>query len=733
MTQKYEHEALLRPAVELYAAAGFFMSAIIMIIASEWFLMPPIVAISAAIAFLVRGIQRFRQGSRIKRYQSGLLALSMFVKSSTDLVISKKYQYLGEGFLWDQRHAQRITEFNLPKNKEYREDSSGYEWARRFEYKYEQTKIAAFLGSQHHFNPFSPKPPIGGDPYLHGVGMWEGEKPVLMLQSDRNGHVIVIGTTRVGKTRLAELKIAQDIARGATVIVFDPKGDGDLLQRVYSEAKRAGRENEFHMFHLGYPTQSAAYNPVGNFVRVTEVATRIARQMPGEGQSATFREFVWGYVNIVAKLMNKLGKKPDYSKIKRYSEDVEPLVMEFLEQHFTINADKLGDWEAQVEIDANILAMPSKDRPFDFTFRTPKSMYGRDTRGIAMFKFYKDNIDILNDDYAHSAVKAYQMDHVHMGKLIASLDPFLEKMTTGAVSELIAPDFQDKDREVFDWNTVIQQRGIVYVGLDALSDAEVASAVGNSMFADLTSIAGRLYKYGNDYGLPTVGKESGAANICIHADEFNEIAGDEFVPMLNKAGGAGIQVTAYTQTIPDIEAKIGNKAKAKQMLGNFNTVIMLRVLEEETAQFVVQRQSQVAVEELKSYSSLTENPDADSDRHYTSASQTRLDRTQVNLIEPSHLTRLPKGQAFAWLDGNKVYKIRLPLPDDRDLDNVPNSIAQIGAEMNEKYQSSNDDWFEFDEYFSPVESLNIGSEQNEYGTFISTISEPDDLPEPRLA
>ena len=43
------------------------------------------------------------------------------------------------------------------------------------------------------------------------------------------------GTTRVGKTRLAELLIAQDIRRGEVVIVFDPKGDVDLLRRVFAE------------------------------------------------------------------------------------------------------------------------------------------------------------------------------------------------------------------------------------------------------------------------------------------------------------------------------------------------------------------------------------------------------------------------------------------------------------------------------------------------------------------
>jgi hypothetical protein len=48
--------------------------------------------------------------------------------------------------------------------------------------------------------------------------------------SERVGHTLVLGTTRVGKTRLAELLITQDIRRGEVVIVFDPKGDASLLR-----------------------------------------------------------------------------------------------------------------------------------------------------------------------------------------------------------------------------------------------------------------------------------------------------------------------------------------------------------------------------------------------------------------------------------------------------------------------------------------------------------------------
>lgn len=77
--------------------------------------------------------------------------------------------------------------------------------------------------------------------------------------------------------------------------------------------------------------------------------------------------------------------------------------------------------------------------------------------------------------------------------------------------------------------------------------------------------------------------------INVHADEFNELMGDEFIPLINKGGGAGLQVTAYTQTLSDIEARIGNRAKAGQVIGNFNNLFMLRVRETATAELLTRQ------------------------------------------------------------------------------------------------------------------------------------------------
>ena len=214
-------------------------------------------------------------------------------------------------------------------------------------------------------------------------------------------------------------------------------------------------------------------------------------------------------------------------------------------------------------------------------------------------------------------------------------------------------------RPVFDWTSVINLGGIVYVGLDALSDYEVAGAVGNSMFADLTSVAGSLYKFGHGRGLPG---EIRARRIAIHADEFNELIGDEFIPLRNKAGGAGFQVTAYTQTWSDVEARIGSPAKAGQIAGNFNTLIMLRVKEVATAELLTDQLSQVQVVSTIASSSVSDTNDPGEFTDFASRNEDRIAPESVRMLEPTDLVQLPKGQAFALLHGGQLHKIRMPLP-----------------------------------------------------------------------
>ena len=98
----------------------------------------------------------------------------------------------------------------------------------------------------------------------------------------------------------------------------------------------------------------------------------------------------------------------------------------------------------------------------------------------------------LYDPVLDGLVSAFKYDRTYFDKIVSSVGPLMEKLTTGKMAELISPDYLDVQdpRPIFEWLEVIRRKAIVYVGLDALTDTTVAGAVGNSMFADLVSVAG---------------------------------------------------------------------------------------------------------------------------------------------------------------------------------------------------------------------------------------------------
>ena len=666
----YPLEALLRPPYEFHAAAVSLTCALLVMCCPNQFLMTGPLAPATAGLFSMHAAWRTGQGLQILRYRRSLRRLKRYTLAPERIPYSIEKLFLGMGFRWDQRHAQRLHDAHLPQNRRYCETGKLYGWVRMLELKVERTRLAwlsAITRSGAWWNPLSPLPPGGGDPAIHGVGLDEHE--IWMSLSDRVGHTLVIGTTRVGRTRLAELLIAQDIRRGEVVIVFDPKGGADLLRRIYAEAKRAGRESNFYMFHLGHPEISARYNPIGNFSRVTEVATRIAGQLPSEGQSAAFKEFVWRFVNVMARALVALGRKPAYEQISRYAANVEPLLLDYFE-HWLDREPGAAGWRGEVE------AMQIDKKSLT------KGLQSRGLAAVTLVEYARRKE--LYDPIAHALASTLNYEKSYFDKLVASLLPLMEKLTTGKAAALISPDYDDPSdaRPIFDWMSMINNDGIVYIGLDALSDYEVAGAVGNSMFADLTSVAGKLYKFGPGYGqMPAVAPR----RIAIHADEFNELIGDEFIPLLNKAGGAGFQVTAYTQTWSDVEARIGSRAKAGQIGGNFNTLIMLRVKNAETAEFLTEQLPEVNLVSMTVVSSASDTNDPSDFADFASRNEDRISTEARPLLTPADLVQLPKGQAFAFIDGGQLYKIRMPLPEGSHDLGMPENLDAMAREMAVQY------------------------------------------------
>lgn len=650
---KYPVESLLREPVEWWSAVVFSLAGVTAAVLPSTFLFTPIIAYLVSAFLLAFGIKRFMQGYYIVRYRKNLTKLPYYALSSKEIPFDAKKMFLGRGFRWRAIHTQRLLDCQRIGAERY-------------------IKSAAINKTNE----------MNGNPVLHGVEL--NEQNVWMNLTDRVGHMVVFGTTRVGKTRFAEIQIAQDIKRGDTVIVFDPKGDADLLLRIYVEAKLSNRENDVLVFHLGFPEHSARYNPIGNFARVTEVANRVTKQLPAEGESAAFREFAWQFVNIVAKTLVVLGRKITYSAIKSYILNIDPLLLDYCKQNL-VQVDP--NWNHKVQQEASKINVNS----------LPNHMKNRSKYMIALVDYLKKNRgDKSNDTIIEGLCSIFDHDKTYYNKITASLIPLLEKLTTGQTTALISPDYDDLDdkRPLMDWMQVIRGKKIVYVGLDALSDSTVAGAVGSSMFSDLTSVAGQIYKYGV---APRSDKKSAKKSrhlVCVYADEFNEIANDDVVTALNKGGGAGFQMTLLTQTWDDIVAKLVVEAKAQQVGGNLNTLICMRVQNERTASYFTNKLPQkIEIRSITEASSVTDSSSLSGHHDFTSSNEDRISVREVAMLTAADLMQLPKGHAFCLIAG-WAWKVRAAQPKQvkEDLVDIPDYIAQMAGCMRRIYDKDIDKW-----------------------------------------
>lgn len=692
MSRDYPIERLLRPIVEYNAAMVSGVAASMSVAAPYYWMMTEPVAYACASAFGYVGYRYLDDALRLSKYQRNIRTLRPYTIKPKDLPVSKNKSFLGLGYRWQSIHTQRLYDTTKPENEDYVKPSPQNEWARRKEVDWERTfglsLIAKAMRNSSIANPFrwldmTPYPDIGGKPEIHGVGADE-ENVTYWDLGERNGHCLILGTTRVGKTRLEEVLVAGDIRRGNNVvIVIDPKGDGELFRRMYIEAVRAGREKDFYFFHLGYPESSCRYNPVGEFQRITEVAGKTTAQLGEEGNSSAFKAFSWRFVNVVARALVDVGIRPTIDNINTHVQDLEDLLFMYAVKAL---AEKDSDPESLIKERAALV----KDK------HPMVERKGKTKATVAIMELMKELLP--EDNLGRQLLLATTYERSFYEKLVASLLPFLDKLNTDKIGNLLSPEyFNDLDpRPILSWREVIQRRGIVYIGLDGLTDREVATAVGNAMFNDLVSNAGLMYKHGKDVGLPSLdgSKSIKFPEIFLHADEFNSLVGDEFVPMVNQSGGAGVRICAYTQTLQDIDAKFGTttgNAKSLQIVGNFNTLIMMRVQNEETANLLTSRLPKVPVKEATLVSGASAKLGTGIGG-FDDTNQDRISEDKVPMIEPFHVTSLPKGHAFVLKNGNQLFKVRLPLFDDAGDIEIPRNLVDICADMSDKYRTGEYWW-----------------------------------------
>ena len=354
---------------------------------------------------------------------------------------------------------------------------------------------------------------------LHGVGAAD-ERDLHLATSELDLHLLILGSTGTGKTRLLEVLISQAIRRGDAVAVIDPKGDAGLLARVLDECRRAGKP--LSLVAPPYPGSSAAYNPVGKFVEPREIADRIAALLPAGGEAEPFRAFAWEIVEAVASAMVRYDEPVTLASLRRNAlEDPWALPRRLVKR-----------------LAPELAALDSESMARKFLARR----HGPEAPEV------------------NRLLSLVLKPREHAQKLASGLVPILSKLTSGSHLDLLSPVSGG-----FSWGEFDRSRGVAYFFLGSLLGGDSSAAVAKLALLDFQSYVGAKYAYGAPGG-----------SISMFVDEFGDALSPPLVSILNKGRGAGVRIAASAQSAADFEAALGSEARARQVLANTNTVVQFR-------------------------------------------------------------------------------------------------------------------------------------------------------------
>lgn len=525
--------------------------------------------------------------------------------------------WLGYGFNWENRHTQRAFEI-------LKRDRSAIVKERK-------PSIFDHLGNAQRKVRGKPAkridPPMG-QAWIHGIE--PDEKTIFLPLKHAEGHKLFVGTTGSGKTRAFDLDITQAILRGEAVIIIDPKGDKEMRDNAKRACEALGQPERFLSFHPAFPEDSVRLDLLRNFGRGTELASRITALIQSESGDP-FANFSWMALNSVIQGMLIIDSRPTLRTIRRYLEGgVDALVCE------------------SINVYAKRLLSKAEERMSPYVRNNERDMTKR-ANGMMRFYYAEVQPEHPNSDL-EALLTIYTHDKAHFGKMIATLLPVMNMLTSGELGDLLSPDPRDMgdSRLIGDMTKIINNGQVLYLGLDSLSDGVVGSAIGSLVLSDLTSVSGNRYNYGVDN-----------TPVNVYVDEAAEVLNDPFIQLLNKGRGAGIRLSVATQTFADFAARLGSKDKALQVLGNINNVISLRVTDTETQKFIAEKWSKTRVKYVMRTQG--QNTHGDEPILHGGNQGERLMEEEADVFSPPLLGELPNLEYVATISGGRIVKGRLPI------------------------------------------------------------------------
>ena len=486
--------------------------------------------------------------------------------------------------------------------------------------------------------------------WLHGM---EKSSPLLFPLDDTKGNTLITGTTRSGKSVLFRFLIKQLISRQGDkkecTIIFDPKGDLAMMDIAMESAKEAGVWDDLALLHLGFPSLGVRFDPMSNFDTPAQLASRIEPIIPSSGSGGdSFSQFAWGVMESIFSAMVFVNIKPSIMSLKSVIEKGpgDLLYDAILHQCSIKGVENYKEGISQY-------AKNSKENKRETNDYPPQL--------VAAAAFYKEVVKPSNPNSAiDGLLNFFEHNREHAGKMLASLMPVLKSLTTGELRGILSPDYDDAEdhRPILDFKKIIKQKKIIYIGLNSMGDKNVADAVASLLMSDLTSVAASRYNFIR--GVEGVEENPlGDHTINLLIDEMSNVMNGSCIELLNKGAGAGFRIFGATQTIPDISVALGATDEASKAIGNFNNVISLRVIDDETKEYVAKQSGFAYV--TTTQETMGSNTSGDGVASFGGSYGARTTDAEVELVPEKILKNLPDLEFFAFVSAGTCFKGRVPI------------------------------------------------------------------------
>jgi len=338
---------------------------------------------------------------------------------------------------------------------------------------------------------------IGEGYELSSVG--EVQK-IAVPDDDRKGHAWCFGTTRVGKTRIMENMIEQDIRKGYSVVVIDPKGDIELFSKIVQIAFEENRHEELILVTPIFPQVSAILDPLSHYYMPEELVGHII-----SGVEVGKEKFFYNVAYEISLVI------------------VQSLIM-------------LAEFE---------------DKRPSFNLNDVKNLMSK-----ASLEKLKTEIDAIDSPDARQLSqdmqKIVESPHDYYGKVSSSLRVALMELTSGNIGKIIGK----ADENRFISKLQRGERVIMVAQLGSLLTRKAAFTVGKVLVSMIQSFVGRTFSTGGKvdpplcvhmdeaqnllyFGIDDLFAKAGGATAAYAASHFGEIK--TFSPILNVGGGISMR------------------------------------------------------------------------------------------------------------------------------------------------------------------------------------------------